>query len=545
MVEALDLEYFGKQLSHIHRNLPTSLLYEKIVTNREGQIAHLGPVVIRTGHYAEVAPEDKFIVKDACSEEKVFWSDEKNPLSENHFNTLFHRMMAYMHNKEAYVQDCLVGSDQEYRMPIRIVTETAWHSLFIRNMFYPADQEGLTEGFQPAFTIIHIPGFTAIPEVDGTRSSCFAIVNLGRKLALIGGNSYAGELRQAVFTLANYDMPEAVFCMRCSANVGPEGDVALFMGREETGKTTLAMDQGRRLIGDHAHGWSDKGLFNLERGGYARVLNINRDKQPLIYECTRKFGTVMENVGIDMTTRRLDLENERLTENTRCAYPLSHIPIAARETLFDHPKHIFLLTCDAYGVFPPIARLTSEQAVYAFLSAYTSKFKQTDKGEFEPQVMFSVAFGDTMIALPAYAYARRLMENINKYKITCWLVNTGWSGEPSFKSDRIKIDYSRALVRAAISGELAKVAFETDPVFQFEIPKSCPGDAVPAKLLNPRESAEDAGEYELRAIRLVSLFMENFKQYEDIVPEEMREMLSQIISIDDNLDLEDFGLSIA
>jgi len=544
MVEALNLEYFGKNLSHIFRNLPTSLLYEKIITNREGQIAHLGPVVVRTGQYSEVAPEDKFIVKDAYSDEKVFWSPEKNALSETHFNSLFYRMMAYMHNKEAYVQDCLVGSDHEYQMPIRIVTETAWHSLFVRNMFYQVEGADSLDAFMPAFTIIHIPGFTAIPEVDGTRSSSFVIVNLSRKVILIGGSSYAGELRQAVFTLATYQMPESVFCMRCSANAGPDGDVALFMGREETGKTSLAMDPERRLIGDHAHGWSDKGLFNLERGGYAHVLNIQKEKQPFIYECTRKFGSILENVSIDMTTRRVDLNNDSLTKNTRCVYPLTHIPIATRETMFSHPKNIFLLTCDAYGVLPPIARLTPEQAVYAFLSAYTSKFNQTDSGEFEPQVMFSVAFGDTMIALPAYAYGKRLMENIIKYDIHCWLINTGWSGEPSFKCERIKIDYSRALIRAAISGELAKVAFEVDPVFQFEVPKTCPGDAVPAKLLNPRESAEDAGEYELRAIRLVSEFMENFKQYEDIVPKEMRDMLSQIISIDDNLDLEDFGLSI-
>lgn len=544
MVEALNLEYFGKNLSHIYRNLPTSLLYEKIITNREGQIAHMGAVVVRTGHYAELPPEDKFIVKDAFSEEKVQWTAEKNPLSENYFNTLFHRMMAYMHNKDAYVQDCLVGSDHEYQMPIRIVTETAWHSLFVRDMFYQVEGEDSMKSFTPAFTIIHIPGFTAIPEVDGTRSSAFAIVNLSRKVALIGGCSYAGELRLAVFTLANYHMPDSVFCMRCSANVGPSGDVSLFMGREETGKTTLVMDPERQLIGDHIHGWSDKGLFNLERGGYAKVMNIDQATQPLVYECTRKFGSILENVSINMTTRRVDLTDDSLTENTRCAYPLTHVPIASRETIFNHPKNIFLLTCDAYGVLPPIARLTPEQAVYAFLSAYTSKFNKTSTGDFEAQVMFSVAFGDTMLALPAYAYARRLMENILKHNIRCWLVNTGWSGEPSFKAPRIAIGHTRALIRAAISGDLDKAAFETDPVFQFEIPKSCPGDAVPAKLLNPRECAEDPGEYELRAIRLVAEFMENFKQYEDIVPQEMREMLSQIISIDDKLDLEDFGLSI-
>ncbi|MDA3897247.1 MAG: phosphoenolpyruvate carboxykinase (ATP) [Desulfobacteraceae bacterium] len=545
MVESLDLEYFGrKHLRRIYRNLPTSVLYEEIVNNREGQVAHLGPIVVRTGHYADLPPEDKFFVKDPVSENKIFWSDEKNELSENHFNTLFHRMLAYMHNKEAYVQDCLVGSEEEHQMPIRIVTETAWHSLFVRSMFFQVDDLKKLEEFAPEFTIIHIPGFHAIPELDGTHSTSFVIINLTQKLVLVGGSSYAGELRQVVFTLASYLMPESVFCMRCSANVGKDGDVAIFLGREDTGKSTLAVDPDRSLIGDHAHAWSDKGLFNLEWGGYAKIMNIEKEKQPFIYECTRKFGSILENVAIDMDTRRVDLKDDSLTENTRCIYPISHIPHAYREGLFEHPKNLFLLTCDAYGVLPPIARLNPEQAVYAFLSAYTSKFKQMESGEFEPQVMFSVAFGDTMIALPAYAYAKRLMENIIKYNINCWLVNTGWSGEPSFRSERIKISHTRALIKAAISGDLSKMEFEADPVFHFEIPKKTPGDVVPEEILNPRNSAEDAGEYELRAIRLVSEFMKNFEQYEDIVPEEMRSMLSQIISIDDNLDLEDFGLSI-
>jgi len=545
MVENLDLEYFGrKHLRRIYRNLPTSILYEKIINNREGQVAHLGPIVVRTGHYAEVHPEDKFFVKDPHSEGKIFWSDEKNELSENHFNTLFHRMLAYMHDKEVFVQDCLIGSEEEHQMPIRIVTETAWHSLFVRNMFYQIRDLKKLESFVPEFTVIHIPGFNAIPGLDGTNSTAFVIINLSQKLVLVGGSSYAGELRQVVFTLATYLMPENVFCMRCSANAGPDGDVAIFMGREDTGKTTLAVDPERKLIGDHAHAWSEKGLFNLEWGGYAKLMNISKEKQPFIYECTRKFGTILENVSVDLNTRKVDLSDNSLTDNTRCIYPISHLPTAVREGVFDHPQNIFLLTCDAYGVLPPIARLTPEQAVYAFLSAYTSKFNKTESGDFEAQVMFSVAFGDTMIALPAYAYAKRLMENIIKHNINCWLLNTGWSGEPSYRSERIKIEYSRALVKAAISGELSKMEFEADPVFQFEIPKESPGNVVPASILNPRESAEDSAEYELRAIRLVSEFMKNFEQYEDVVPEEMRAMLSQIISIDDNLDLEDFGMSI-
>jgi len=545
MVENLDLEYFGrKHLRRIYRNLTTSLLYEKFVTNREGQIAHLGPIVVRTGHYSEMAPEDKFIVRDPYSENKVFWNEEKNEISENHFNTLFHRMLAYMHDKDAFVQDCMVGSDETNQIPIRIVTETAWHSLFARNMFYQPENEEKVESFEPAFTVIHIPGFTAIPELDGTNSSAFAIINLSQKLVLIGGSSYAGELKKVVFTITSYLAPESVFCMRCSSNVGPEGDVAIFLGREDTGKTTLATDLERNIIGDHAHGWTDKGLFSLEKGGYAKLMNISKDNQPQIFECSRKFGSILENVTIEPEKRRVDLTDRSLTENTRVAYPLSHLPTAKRSGIFAHPKNIFLLTCDAFGVLPPLARLAPEQAVYAFLSAYTSKFNQVESGEFEPEVLFSVAFGDTMIALPAFEYAKKLLEKILKHNINCWLINTGWSGEPSYKSDRIKMEHSRALVKAAVSGDLENVEFESDPVFPFEIPKSCPGDIVPDNILSPRESADDEGEYDLRALRLVSEFMKNFEQYEDLVPEEMRAMLSQIISVDDNLDLEDFGLSI-
>jgi len=541
MVESLDLEFFERaHLRVMHRNLPTPMLYEKIVNNREGQIAHLGPVVVRTGHYSPIAPEDKYIVKDAHSDSKITWSPEKNALSENHFNILFHRMLAYMHSQEAYAQDCLIGSVAEHQIPIRIITETAWHSLFARSMFYQILDPAKLASIEPAFTIIHVPGFTAIPEMDGTRSSAFVIVNLQKKLMLIGGSSYAAEIKQAVFTVANYMMPENVFCMRSSANIGPDGDVAIFMGREETGKTTLAVDPDRKLIGDHAHGWSDKGIFSLEWGGYAKLMNIDADKQPSIYACTRKFGTILENVAMDPDTRRLDLADQRLTENTRAAYPISHLPNALREGLFAHPKHLFLLTCDAFGVLPPIARLTPEQATYAFMTAYTSKFIQTAPGEFEPNIIFSVVFGDTMLAKPAHEYGKRFMEKILNHGITCWMVNTGWSGEPSYRGKRIPIEVSRALIKAAVSGELSKVAFEADPVFQFEIPCECPGGVVPSKQLNPREAAEDAGEYEMRAMSLVTAFLDNFQQYEEMVPEEMRAMMSRIISIDDKLDLEEF-----
>ncbi len=540
-----DIQALGlKHLRRIKRNLPTPSLYEEIINNREGQIAHLGPVVVRTGHDAEVDLADRFIVKDPESETAIFWSEEKNELSENQFNSLFNRLVSYLHNKDVYVQDCYYGSVDEYRIPIRVVTENAWLSLFARNMFYQVSELSELEKFEPEFTIVHIPGFHAIPETDGTNSASFVIISLARKMALIGGTTYAGQLKQTVFTIASYLLPDSVFCMRCSANVGESGDVAIFLGREETGKTTLAVDSKRRLLGDHAHGWCNEGIFNLEWGGYAKVFAVDKSKQPYIYECTRKFGTVLENVSIDMETRRLKLSDGLLTENTRAAYPITHIPGAIRGGIHKHPKNLFLLTCDAFGVIPPIARLTPEQAVYAFLSAYTSKFKKTEGGEVEPEVMFNVCFGDSALAFPAFIYGQKLMEKIKANNVKCWLMNTGWSGEPYTRGERIPIEVSRKLVHAAVSGAFDEVSYETDPIFQYEIPESCPAAPELNDILNPRKIAEDEGEYELRANRLVAEFVKDFEQFGDHVPDDMREMLSQIISVDDKFDIEESGFSL-
>lgn len=533
-----------KHLRRIRRNLTTPMLYEEIVKNREGQIAHLGSVVVRTGHDAEIPPEDRFIVKDSVSAEKVFWSEEKNELAENYFNTIFSRLLAYMHNKDAYVQDCLVGSVPEFQVPVRIVTETAWHSLFARNMFYQINDDNLLDSFSPAFTVIHVPGFHSIPEIDGTNSVSFVIISLAEKIVLIGGSAYAGEIRRAVFTMATHFMPESVFCMRCSANVGDDGDVAIFLGREETGKTTLAVDPARRLLGDHAHGWTDKGIFNLEWGGYAKILDIDSEKQPFIYDCTRKFGTLLENVSINLDNRRIDPSDRSLSANARAAYPITHIPNAIREGMFSHPKHLFLLTCDAFGVLPPIARLTPEQAIYAFLSAYTSKFKEMESGEVEAEVMFNVCFGDTALADPPFVVANNLLNRIVTHNITCWLVNTGWIGDPCMRTDRIPIETTRALVNCAISGGFADIPFETDPLFQFEIPTRSPDESVSDSILNPREAASDKGEYEIRANRLVSEFMKDFEKFEENVPEEMRQTLSQIISVNDTFDVDTIGFNI-
>ena len=533
-----------KYLKVVHRNLPTPLLYEQIIKNREGQVSHMGPVVVRTGDFAERSLTDKFIVKEPVSEEKVPWGDENRPISEERFNNLLYRLLAYMQNKEVYVQYCYAGRDSDYRTSIRFITETAWHNLFVRNMFVPIHDVEDFEAYDPDFTVVHIPGFHAMPEVDGTGSSAFVIISLGQKTAFICGTHYGGEIRQVVFTILNYLLPlESVFPLRCSANIGPDGDVAIFMGRGGTGKTTLAVDPERRLIGDHAHGWSDKGLFDFERGSYARVMKISKEEETEIFACTRKFGSILENVSIDLETRRVDLNDDALTDNTRAVYPNTHIPNAVVDGVCDHPRNIFLLTCDALGVMPPIARLSPELAVYAFLSGYTSRFTETESGPVETDIRFDTCFGASALTLPAHVYGNLLMEKIKKHNVSCWLLNTGWLGEPRGAGERIKIAQTRKLVYAAVSGKLNDVAYETDPVFSFEIPEECPG--VPAAILNPRRMAKDQGEYELRAVQLARKFMEDFARYENEMPENMRTMLLDVLSLDDSFDmLEEFRLSI-
>ena len=472
------------------------------------------------------------------------WGDENRPISEERFNNLLYRLLAYMQNKEVYVQYCYAGRDPGYRTSIRFITETAWHNLFVRNMFVPIHDAVDFEAYDPDFTVVHIPGFHAMPEVDGTGSSAFVIVSLGQKAAFICGTHYGGEIRQVVFTILNYLLPlESVFPLRCSANIGPDGDVAIFMGRGGTGKTALAVDPERRLIGDHAPGWSDKGLFDFERGSYARVMKISKEEETEIFACTRKFGSILENVSIDLETRRVDLNDDALTDNTRAVYPNTHIPNAFVDGVCDHPRNIFLLTCDALGVMPPIARLSPELAVYAFLSGYTSRFIETESGPVETDIRFDTCFGASALTLPAHVYGNLLMEKIKKHNVSCWLLNTGWLGEPRGAGERINIAQTRKLVYAAVSGKLNDVAYETDPIFSFEIPEECPG--VPAAILNPRRMAKDQGEYELRAVQLARKFMKDFARYENEMPENMRTMLLDVLSLDDSFDmLEEFRLSI-
>ncbi|KPK95687.1 phosphoenolpyruvate carboxykinase [ATP] [bacterium SM23_31] len=511
------LEHHGlTNLGNVYWNLSTPALYEEIVRRREGHVAHLGPIIVRTGHHTGRSPNDKFIVKEPGSEGKIWWGKVNHPFDPEKFDALHKRLLSYFEGKDIFVQDCYAGADPDYRVPIRVINEDAWHNLFARNMFIRiTDTEELQEHV-PEFVIFHAPRFYALPSADETNSEVFVVVNFAKKLILIGGTSYAGEVKKAVFSVLNYLLPiKDVLSMHCSANIGREGDVALFFGLSGTGKTTLSADPERKLIGDDEHGWSENGVFDFEGGCYAKVINLSKEDEPEIYECTRKFGTILENVGINYRTRRSDLFDASLTENTRASYPITHIENAVRDGRGGHPKNIIFLTADAFGVMPPIAKLTPEQAMFHFLSGYTAKVAGTEKGVIEPQATFSACFGAPFMALQPTVYANLLGEKIERHNVTCWMVNTGWTGGPYGTGKRMKIAYTRAMVKATLDGSLADVPAKADPVFKFMIPESCPN--VPSEILQPKNTWSDAGAYDEKAKDLANRFRENFRQYENEV----------------------------
>jgi phosphoenolpyruvate carboxykinase (ATP) len=502
-------------LGKVHWNHNTPMLYEEIIKNGEGCLVHLGPIAVRTGLHTGRAAKDKFIVEEPQTREQVWWGKVNKPFAPEKFDLLFRRLQAYLQGRHVYVQDCFAGYDPKYRLPVRIINETAWHNLFARTMFIEADIDQLADHV-PEFTVLHVPNFHAIPEVDGTNSEAFIILNIRRKLVLIGGTSYAGEIKKSVFTVLNYLLPqENVLSMHCSANVGANEDVALFFGLSGTGKTTLSADPNRRLIGDDEHGWSADGVFNFEGGCYAKVIKLSKESEPEIYATTRRFGTVLENVGFDPITRRLDLNDAALTENTRAAYPISHIPNALAESMAGHQNNIIMLTADAFGVLPPISRLTPEQAMYHFISGYTAKVAGTEAGVTEPQATFSACFGAPFMVLHPSRYAELLVDKIRRHKVGCWLVNTGWTGGPYGVGKRMEIEYTRALLNAALDGTLNRASYETDPVFGVQIPVACPG--VPAEILKPRNTWANKEEYDRKAQQVAALFVENFRQFEDQV----------------------------
>jgi phosphoenolpyruvate carboxykinase (ATP) len=515
------LENHGlRDLNAVYWNLSTALLYEETLRRREGRVAHLGPLVVRTGQHTGRSPNDKFIVEEPSSKDKVWWGKVNKPMSPEKFDLLHHRMMAYLQGKDLFVQDCFAGADSQYRLPVRIVTEYAWHSLFVRNMFIHATPEELAVHV-PEFTVIDAPNFHANPEIDGTRSEVFIVINFAKKLVLIGGTQYAGEIKKSIFTILNYLLPQkSVMSMHCSANIGADNDTAIFFGLSGTGKTTLSADPTRTLIGDDEHGWSDRGVFNYEGGCYAKVINLSAEAEPEIYATTRRFGTVLENVAFDSASGRLDLNNAELTENTRAAYPIDYIPNASPDGLGGHPQNIIMLTADAFGVLPPIAKLTPAQAMYHFLSGYTAKVAGTEKGVTEPSATFSTCFGAPFMVLPPYVYAHLLGEKIANHEANVWLVNTGWTGGPYGVGKRMKIAYTRAMISAALNGDLLNVSYNVDPVFGLAVPSICPG--VPNDVLNPRNTWADHAAYDAQAQKLAHMFAENFKLFEADVSDEVR-----------------------
>ena len=430
-------------------------------------------------------------------------------------------MQGFLQGRDVFVQDCYAGADPDYRLPIRIVTEKAWHSLFARNMFMKIRSVDELKRHVPEFTVICAPSFQASPMIDGTRTETFIIINFAQRLAIIGGTSYGGEIKKTIFTVLNFLLPlEGVLPMHCSANVGPDGDVALFFGLSGTGKTTLSADPSRSLIGDDEHGWSDNGVFNFEDGCYAKVIRLSPEAEPQIHACTRRFGTILENVVVDPLSRRLDLNDDLLTENTRGAYPLDYIENYLPPKMAGHPRNVVFLTCDASGVMPPISRLTPDQAIYHFISGYTSKIAGTEIGlGTEPEITFSTCFGGPFMVHRPYAYAEMLKARLLKYGATCWLVNTGWTGGSFGIGKRISIQHTRALLNAALSGKLNEVAFRTDPVFGFEVPTECEG--IPSQILDPASTWPSRDEYDRKYQALAARFIENFKLMTEGCPEDI------------------------
>ncbi len=496
-------------------NLKAPQLIEHAIQHREGTLAHNGALVVRTGQFTGRSPKDKFIVRDEITDPTVQWGPVNQPMSEAHFERLYARVTSFWSGQDAYVQNLLVGADPEFAMPVRVVSQLAWHSLFGRQLFIRPDENSRHE---PDFTILFAPEFQANSVDEGTNSETCIVLNFKKRVVLILGTSYAGEMKKSAFTIMNYLLPaRGVFPMHCSANVGPHGDVALFFGLSGTGKTTLSADPDRRLIGDDEHGWSDRGVFNFEGGCYAKCIRLSEQNEPQIWNAIR-FGTVLENVVMDSATRQLDFDSDEITENTRAAYPLEFIDNAVIPSVAGHPRNVIFLTADAFGVLPPISRLTPEQAMYHFLSGYTAKVAGTERGlGKEPQATFSDCFGSPFLPRPAATYAALLGEKLRRHNAACWLVNTGWAGGPFGVGSRMKLAYTRAMLNAVLSGDLRGIPTEPHPIFKVAVPKMCPG--VPAQMLDARGLWADKDSYDRAARDLAARFNKNFAKFSGVARE--------------------------
>jgi phosphoenolpyruvate carboxykinase (ATP) len=495
----------------VHANCPVAELIELALGRQEGGLTANGAFVAYTGSRTGRSPQDRYIVREPSSEKDIAWGTVNRPLDPAAFDRLLAKTTSYLQARPLFVNDAYACADPRHRLNVRVVAEKAWHALFAHCLFLRPPQAELA-AFQPDWTILSAPDLHADPAADGTRSEAFIVVNLARRLTLIGGTHYAGEIKKSVFSVLNYLLPgRGVFSMHCSANIGARGDTALFFGLSGTGKTTLSADPDRRLIGDDEHGWSDEGIFNIEGGCYAKTIRLSKAGEPQIWDAIR-FGSVLENVVVDPATRVPDYDADRLTENTRAAYPVDFIPGCELTGRGAHPTNIFFLTCDAFGVLPPLARLTPEQAMYHFLSGYTAKVAGTEAGVTEPQATFSTCFGAPFLPLPPTRYAELLRERMEKHRAAVWLVNTGWSGGGYGVGRRMPLTVTRALLKAALGGQLADVPMAADAVFGMAVPASCPG--VPNELMRPRDTWPDKAAFDAQAKKLAELFRENFKKFE-------------------------------
>ena len=496
--------------AHIFENLSSAELIEHALARGEGVLGQDGQFIVDTRPHTGRSPKDKFFVKEPSSENHIDWNAGNRPISPERFDALWDRVNAYLSERDVYQLDCYVGADEQYRLPVRVLTEFAWHNLFARDLFI-VPQQPLID-FQPEFTVVDAALFQADPERDGTNSSTFILINFAKRIVLIGGTKYAGEIKKSVFTIMNYLLPlRQTLPMHCSANQGDKGDVAIFFGLSGTGKTTLSADSRRPLIGDDEHGWSADGVFNFEGGCYAKVIRLSQKAEPEIWAASHRFGAVLENVVYDERTRALDLDSDAKTENTRSAYPIEFIPNVVPGSKGGHAHVIVMLTADAFGVLPPISRLSKEQAMYHFLSGYTAKVAGTERGVTEPQATFSTCFGAPFMVHHPTVYSKLLGQRIDTHNVQCWLVNTGWTGGPYGVGKRMSIAYTRAMVNAAIESSLGGVAFEREPFFGLEIPQEVPG--VPSEVLDPRAAWSDKAAYDAQAKKLAGLFYENFKQF--------------------------------
>ena len=516
------LELHGLQpRGTVHWNLSPAELYEAALRREEGRLAHGGGFASVTAPHTGRSPNDKFTVRDDVSSESVDWGSVNVPLDPEKFAALKAHVLAHLDEQdELFVRDARAGADPLHGINVRVVNTHAWHNLFAHNMFLRPGQSDLA-GMKPDFTVLHAPELAADPEVHGTRSRTGIVVSLAERTVLILGTRYAGEIKKSIFSVLNYLLPESgVLPMHCSANVGPAGDVALFFGLSGTGKTTLSADPDRGLIGDDEHGWSGEGIFNFEGGCYAKTIKLSAEGEPEIYAATQEFGTILENVVLDEATRRIDFDDNTITENTRASYPIEAIPNAVIPGIGGHPGNVVFLTADAYGVLPPISRLTPAQAMYHFLAGYTAKVAGTERGVTEPKATFSACFGAPFLPRHPGVYAEMLGEKLREHGARVWLVNTGWTGGPYGVGSRMKLGYTRAMVRAALAGELDDVDTVEDPVFGLAIPTAVPG--VPSEVLRPRATWADAEAYDAQARKLADMFRESFKRYEDGVSEEIR-----------------------